>query len=367
MSGASGRAFRTMKKSITQVLAVLLMVVSSSRAVGQGMPPEIAPGAPERHVVVRGDTLWDIAARFLEKPWRWPEIWQLNREQIRNPHLIFPGDIVYLDLGSGQPRLRIGRPVTTVMAETDASALPEVRISPRVRSEPERAAIPTIDARTIEPFLTRPLIVDEAGLAKHPRIVATQDGRVYLSRGDLAYVRGVNDDSIRDWHVYRSAKPLLDPATRKPIAWEARYLGDLRLERAGDPAAFRVIGAIEEMGPGDRLMPAERTPAQSYAPRPPETEVTGRVVSVHRGIAQAGRHGVVAIDRGAADGLESGHVLAIAGQPRTVRDRESGERISLPGEAIGHLLLFRIFDHISYGLIMRSSRDVSVGDAISTP
>lgn len=354
-----------MKKFITQVLAVVLTVLSCAPAAGQGSLPEIAPGAPERHIVARGDTLWDIAARFLEKPWRWPEIWQLNREQIRNPHLIFPGDIVYLDRASGQPRLRIGRPVPTVVA--DAGAIPEVRISPRIRSEPERAAIPTIDARAIEPFLTRPLIVDEAGLARHPRIVATQDGRVYLSRGDLAYVRGVTDDSIRDWHVYRSAKPLLDPATRKPIAWEARYLGDLRLERAGDPAAFRVVGAVEEMGPGDRLMPAERTPAQSYAPRPPETEVTGRVVSVHRGIAQAGRHGVVAIDRGAAEGLEAGHVLAIAAQPRTVRDRESGERISLPGETIGHLLLFRIFDHISYGLIMRSTRDVTVGDAISTP
>lgn len=356
-----------MKKSITQVLVVVLMALSCAPAAGQRTPPEIAPDAPERHVVVKGDTLWDIAARFLEKPWRWPEVWQLNREQIRNPHLIFPGDIVYRDHGSGQPRLRIGRPVTTVAAETDASAIPEVRLSPRVRSEPERTAIPTIDARAIEPFLTRPLIVDETGLAKHPRIVATQDGRVYLSRGDLAYVRGVADDSVRDWHVYRSAKPLLDPATRKPIAWEARYLGDLRLERAGDPAAFRVIGAIEEMGPGDRLMPAERTRAQSYAPRPPETEIAGRVVSVNRGIAQAGRHGVVAIDRGAAEGLEAGHVLAIAAQPRTVRDRESGERISLPGETIGHLLLFRIFDHISYGLIMRASRDVTVGDAISTP
>ncbi|MEN9314750.1 MAG: hypothetical protein RIS35_1143 [Pseudomonadota bacterium] len=354
-----------MKKSITQVLVVLLMLLPIAPTTAQPAPPEIAPNAPDRHIVVPGDTLWDIAARFLQKPWRWPEVWQLNRDQIRNPHLIHPGDIIYLDRSAGEARLRLARPVPS--AEQTAEGEPEERRSPRVRVEPERIPIPTIEARSIEPFLTRPLIVDENGLARHPRIVATQDGRVYLSRGDLAYVRGITDDSIRDWHVYRSAKPLLDPATRKPIAWEARYLGDLRLERAGDPAVFRVIGAVEEMGPGDRLMPAQRTPAQSYAPRPPEAAVTGRIIAVHRGVTQAGRHGVVAIDRGAADGLSAGHVLAIGEQARTVKDRESGERVRLPGETIGHLLLFRIFEHISYGLIMRSARDVTVGDAISTP
>lgn len=356
-----------MKKFITQVLATAIAVLATAAA-AQTAPLEIAADAPERHVVVRGDTLWGIAGKFLQKPWRWPELWQLNREQIRDPHRIYPGDVVYLDDKGGTPRLRLGRPVESREAAQDAAAERDERAQPRVRVEPlERSAIPTIDARTIAPFLNRPLVVDERGLETHPRIVATQDGRVYLGRGDIAYVRGVQDDSIRDWHVYRAARPLLDPATRKPIAWEALFVGSARLERSGDPATFRVMGVTEEVGPGDRLMPAERTESDSYVPRPPEGSIAGRIVSVHRGVAQAGRDSVVALNIGARDGLAIGHVLAIAEQPRTVRDRVAREDIRLPGETIGHLLVFRVFDKIAYGLIMKSSRDVAVGDDVTNP
>lgn len=362
-----------MKKSITQVFAatLALWLALQAPAVAADAAPELAPDAPQRHVVVRGDTLWSIAERFLKEPWRWPELWRLNREQIANPHLIHPGDVVYLDESSGAPRLRLGRQVTATGVDAPGAAVAEAerveRAVPRIRVEAERQPIPTIDPRVIEPFLNRPLIVDEGGLARHPRVVATQDGRVHLGRGDLAYVRGVNDESVRDWHVYRSARPLLDPQTRKPIAWEARYVGDVRLERAGDPGTFRVLRAVEEIGVGDRLMPAERTETPRYAPRPPQAAVSARVVSVYRGLRQAGRDGVVAISAGSADGLEPGHVLTIGERQRVVRDREAGEQIELPGQTIGHLLVFRIFDHISYGLIMRSSRDVSVGDLVGKP
>lgn len=369
-----------MKKSITQVLAsaLVLWLAGQGCARAQGAQPEATPDAPQRHVVVAGDTLWGIAARFLKEPWRWPEVWQLNREQIANPHLIYPGDIVYLDDTAETPRLRLARPVRSghTADRGDRGAGADVppqsaerteRASPRVRIEPERRPIPTIDARAIEPFLNRPLIVDEGGLARHPRIVATQDGRVYLGRGDLAYVRGLTDDSVRDWHVYRRAEPLRDPRTRKTIAWEARYVGDMRLERGGDPAVFRVLGVAEEIGPGDRLMPAQRTATPDYAPRPPRANISTRVISVYRGLAQAGRDGVVAIQAGSADGLEAGDVLAISEHPRVVRDREAGGQVSLPGQTIGHLLVFRLFEHISYGLIVRASRDVSVGDLVANP
>ena len=368
-----------MKKSITQVLASALVcwLGMAGPVAAQGTPAEAAPDAPQRHVVVPGDTLWSIAARFLKEPWRWPELWQLNREQIRNPHLIYPGDIVYLDDSAPAPRLRLARPVPDAGggerqgegAPARVAQAPErtERASPRVRSEPERQPIPTIDARAIEPFLNRPLIVDENGLAKHPRIVATQDGRVYLGRGDIAYVRGLTDESVRDWHVYRRAVPLRDPQTGKTLAWEARYVGDMRLERAGDPAVFRVLGVAEEIGPGDRLMPAQRAVTPTFAPRPPQSQVSARVISVYRGLAQAGRDGIVAINAGSAEGLEAGDVLAISERARTVRDRDAGGQVSLPGQTIGHLLVFRLFDHISYGLIMRSSRDVSVGDLVANP
>lgn len=337
-------------------------------------PLEISRDAPDKHVVVRGDTLWGISGKFLEKPWRWPEIWELNREQIRNPHLIYPGDIVYLDTSGPTPRLRLGKavdsPTTRVAAAPEAASNdPSERSQPRVRSQPlEAAAIPMVRASDIEPFLNRPLIVDEKGLDDHPRIVGAQEGRVYLGRGDIAYVRGLKDQQqATDWYIYRSAKPLLDPDTRKPIAYEAIFLGAARLEKRGDPATFRVVGANEEIGEGDRLVPAERARPLNYVPRAPEGKMTGRIVSVYRGVSQAGRNSVVAMNLGTQQGLAVGNVLAIKERSRSIKDRETKEGISLPGESIGHLLVFRVFDKIAYGLIVDAHKAVTVGDDIVNP
>ena len=331
-------------------------------------PIEIAKDAPDRYTVVRGDTLWDISGRFLQKPWRWPEVWQLNKEQITNPHLIYPGDIVYLDQSSGGPRLRLGK---SVGSAGSSSGERRDAMSPMTRSGPiDRSPIPTISAAAIDAFLNRPLIVDEQGLRNHPRIIGTQEGRVYLGRGDLAYIRGVADKPIQsDWHIYRQAKPLLDPDTRLPIAWEALYVGTGRLERGGDPATMRITGTSEEVGEGDRLMPAERGRIVNYAPRAPEAPVSGRIVSVYRGVAQAGRNSVVALNVGKNQGVDVGHVLAIRQTGAVVLDREAPKRelIKLPDESTGYLLVFRVFDKIAYGLIMDSSRAVSVGDGVVNP
>jgi len=364
-------------KNLTMhVLAAAFSAFAVSFASAQGAPLEIAKDAPDKYVVAKGDTLWDISGRFLQQPWRWNELWQMNREQIRNPHLIYPGDIVYLDSSGGTPRLRLARAVGGAKDDTPApraaangaAAESGERVLPVVRTEPLPAgAIPTIDARVIEPFLNRPVVAAEAQLAAHPRIVATQDGRVYLGRGDIAFVRGIQDDSVKEWHVYRAAKPLLDPQTRKPIAWEATSVGLARLEKSGDPATVRVLSASEEIGPGDRLMPVERSSVASYVPRAPEGAVSGRIVSVHRGVAQAGRDSVVALNVGASKGVEVGNVLQISEQGRVVRDRDTREFVTLPGQPVGHLLVFRVFDNIAYGLIMRSSRDIAVGDSVANP
>jgi len=357
-----------MKKFSTQVLGFALAMFAGAAIASQ--PLELAPNAPDKYVVVKGDTLWDISGKFLSKPWRWPEIWQLNREQIANPHLIYPGDIIYLDRSGASPRLRLGKLVATGGSAADGgqAGLPSERATPRVRTEPlPKEPVPTIDAAAIEPFLSRPLIVNEGQLLTNPRIVATQDGRVYLGRGDIAYVRGIEGAPGSDWHVYRRAHPLLDPDTRKPIAWEAEFVGTARLERGGDPATVRVTGNTEEIGPGDRLLPSERSLTISYAPHPPEGNVQGRIVSVYRGVAQAGRNNVVALNVGKANGIEVGNVLAIKERTRVVQDRETREMIQLPGEPIGHLLVFRVFDKIAYGLIMGSSRDITVGDDVANP
>jgi hypothetical protein len=354
------------KKSITWVLGCAAwLVAGAALAQARTAPLDLLPDAPDKHVVVRGDTLWDISAKFLQSPWRWPDLWQLNREQIANPHLIYPGDVVWLDRSGDQPRLRLGRPVASAGS---ANGLPLARVEPMVRSSPlERDAIPTLNLSAIQIYLSRPLIVDENGLKTHPRIVATQDGRVFLSRGDLAYVRGLTASDTKVWHVYRPARPLLDPTTRLPIAWETTYIGAAELVRPGDPATIRLQATTEEIGAGDRLMPAERASAPTVSPRPPSAQVEGRIVSVHRGIDQVGKYNVVAVSLGKDQGLEVGHVLAVQSTGRTIVDRETREPITLPNEPIGQLLVFRVFDRIAYGLVVAASHPISIGATVTNP
>jgi hypothetical protein len=355
-----------LKKSITWVLGCAAWLLAGAAAAqGGGGPLELAPDAPDKYVVVRGDTLWDISGRFLKSPWRWPEIWQMNREQIANPHLIYPGDIVYLDRSGPQPRLRLGRAVDSASAGGERTG----RVEPMVRATPlPRDSVPTVNPAAIEVFLNRPLVVDEAGLKNHPRIVATQDGRVYLSRGDLAYARGLVDPSVTTWHVYRPARPLLDPATRLPLGWEAMYIGSAQVVRQGDPATLRIIENNEEIGVGDRLMPAPPPEAvPRLAPRAPSAPVSARIVSVYRGVDQVGRLNVVALSAGSEQGLEVGHVLSVQRTGAAILDPETKEPLRLPNEPIGQLLVFRVFDRIAYGLVVSASQPIAVGATVTPP
>ncbi len=254
--GSSPRYFKdapvSLKKFSTRGMTALaagaaliaLAGPSGSALAQQATPPiELAPDAPDKHLVVKGDTLWDISATFLKAPWRWPEVWQLNREQIANPHLIYPGDIVYLDRSGASPRLRLGRSFNSGGSGAGGDT---ARLEPVVRAEQlDKDAISTISSNAIEAFINRPLVVDEKGLAESPRIIATQEGRVYLGQGDRAYVRGIKEDSVTEWQVYRPAKPLLDPDTRKPLAYEALYLGSAQVVRKGDPATIRILANAE--------------------------------------------------------------------------------------------------------------------------
>jgi hypothetical protein len=327
-------------------------------------PLELAKDAPDRYVVVRGDTLWDISGKFLQKPWRWPEIWQLNREQIRDPHWIYPGNIVYLDMSSGQPRLRLGQS----MSESGGGAAGTVKLQPTARADSLRdTAIPTISSSVIAAFINRPLIVTAEQLKTNPRILATQDGRVNVGPGDIAYVRGIQGDAVTDWHIYREARAILDPDTRKPIAYEALFVGSARLERAGETATLRITGTSEEVGVGDRLIPAELGRPFNYAPHAPDQDVNGRIVSIYRGVSQVGRNSVVAVNLGTKTGLEVGNVLAIKQRGREVLDPETKKKVRLPDEPTGYLLIFRVFDSISYGLVTAASDAVSLGDMVANP
>jgi len=320
------------------------------------------PNAPDQHVVVKGDTLWDISGKFLQHPWCWPQVWGMNREEIRNPHWIYPGQIVYFDRAAG--RLRLGRPTNSGSAN--------VRLSPQVRiTGLDNEAIQSIPPGVIEPFLSQPLIIEENEFKDAPRIVATQEGHVFLGTGDRAYVRG-DLGGAKDFQAFRPGKPLKDPVTAQIIGYEAVYLGELKLVRTGktpnEADSFTVTTSKEEMGVGDRLLPLPIKPILNYMPHPPVQQIDARIVSVYGGVNQAGQNQVVSINRGSADGLDIGSVLELSRLGATIKDTTDEKKpVKLPDEKYGQLFVFRIFKNISYGLVMQVRNPVQIGDIASSP
>jgi hypothetical protein len=341
---------------------------------------------------VPGDTLWGISQRYTDSPWRWPELWNLNREQIRNPHLIYPGYVIVLDRERGQ--LTIGgvdrAPVPTTPGTDPAPTTPTppgttppgttapgtVKLAPRVRAESlAKQEIPSIPPSVIEPFLTRPLVIEADGLDKGPTIIATQSDRVLLSTGNAAYVRGIGKSKDDVWYIYRKGNPLVDPDTNQTLAYEAVYLGTAQLTRPGEPATVTLTDTVVEVGAGDKLVAAGRPQPVNYAPRAPSSQIKGRVIAIYGGVGKVGEAGpqqVISINRGKADGVEVGHVLALYNLGGTVRDTSKKQdhpdaRIKLPDERAGLAFVFRVFDRVSYALIMQITRPVAPLDVVQTP
>ncbi len=343
-----------------RIISALLLTLSTACALAQQAKPIVlADNAPDRHVVVRGDTLWDISAKFLKEPYRWPEIWRMNKDQIKNPHWIYPGQVVILDRSGAEPRLRLGQSVGQ-----------NVKLDPKIYVDQENQAIPSIPQQVIEPFLSRPLIVDEEGLKNAPKIIAIEEGRVYLGPGGRGYVSGMTGDA-KLWQVYRKAKPVLDPATQEVLGYEAVYLGTAKLTAKGEPATIEILSAKEEIGLTDRLAPTGRPEIVSYVPHAPTQPINGQIAAIYGGVNQAGRNSIVTLNRGTRDGLEVGHVLALYRNGGEVTYREDeGDRkteYKLPAERYGLLFVFRTFDRISYGLVMSVTRPVVVSDFVRTP
>lgn len=380
-----------MKKAIIS----LILLATSAWAVFAADAPAIKEGAPDRYVIQRGDTLWGIAGRYLKEPWRWPELWKMNQEQLKNPHLLFPGDTLMLESGGGEARLHLV-PVDTV------------RLEPRVRPQPsERAALPSIPPSVIEPFLSRPLVVSATELDGAPRIVATHEARVTVGAGDRAFARGITREQGDLWQIFRRGGALIDPETRELLGYEATYLGDAQVIRHGEVTELGIIRSSQEIYRDDRLLPLRhQPPVFAYTPQPPLKPVKGRIISAYGSVQQSGPLSIVALSRGSRDGLQVGSVLAIERSqtdarysqrteplfgrsgitgrdtPRTYyaetlppRDQllSRGEAVTrrdiaaLPDDRYGLLMVFRTFDRTAFALVMEASRPVAVSDIVTNP
>ncbi len=377
-----------MQKLIISLICCLLPVLSCAETLA------IRDDAPDRYVVVKGDTLWDISAKFFKDPWRWPQIWGLNKEAVKNPHWIYPGDVIVLDRAAAtlkvvptapvspekgaQPVQPAQIPAPTVAAqgqrevpdfERISRPAGSVRLRPRVRAGVgEHEAIPTIPFNDIKPFLDQTLVIDEGELDTAPVIVAGFEDRKLLSNNDIAYVKNLPSDKGLEWQIYRPGAALIDPISEKVLGYEAKYLGTARVEKFDDLSTLRISTALEEIYPGDRLVQVADEFPENFIPRAPDSELSARVMKIVDGITMAGKQAVVIINQGRHDGIQNGHVLAlyrkgekISGGPFDSKDME------LPNLRYGLLFVFRTFENVSYGLVMQTHMPVELLDVAQTP
>lgn len=340
-----------------QIITLLAMACSSLIVCADEI--ELQAQHPQRHLVVKGDTLWDISAKFLKSPWQWPQVWQMNRDHIKNPHKIYPGDVVQLEIRNGQPVLRLVR--DEVLLEPTVIATP---IAPE--------AIPTIQPNIIQPFLNKPMLVTKEALSSAPRIVAAQEDRQILSPGTRIYVKNLPQSSRQLWAIYREGETVKDPKSGEVLGIEALYLGEARLVSQGQPAVMDITRANEEIAVKDKLVAIDDSLTQSFIPHAPERKIDGQIAKIASGVAETGAGRVVLINRGADDGLENGHVLSVLRPGLTIKDPEAidpkhAELIQLPAETLGLMMVFKTFPKVAYGLIMRSSRSVQMNDLVQTP
>ncbi len=410
-----------MKKKIGSLaLAVLLFpLVAAAETV------EIKPDHPDRYVVQRGDTLWDISSQFLNEPWLWPEIWEVN-PQIENPHLIFPGDEVFLRWVDGKPVISVQRGAPKPAGEDDGSGVVRrrlpggtIKLSPRVRVSEIEEAIPTIPIDIIQQFLKRPRLVTERQIDASPYVVSVGREALIGKPGKKIYARGIDGEAVPRYAVYRKGQRYEDPdRNNELLGYEAIHIADAVLDRSGDPATLTVTSAQRELLGGDRLLPLEEEEVHtSFMPRAPEREVEGQIISVVDGVSQIGQYQVVVLNLGREAGMEAGHVMAVLQRGDVIEDpylkptqkakrgkgaqieldpaKQGGlvgvleafdaivvditdlvmapfkivgkEEVKLPDERAGIIMVFRTFERLSYALVMEATRPIHVHDMVRNP
>ena len=321
----------------------------------------INPSHPDRYTVVKGDTLWDISGKFLQHPWQWPELWR-NNPQIKNPHWIYPGDILYFSYVNGEPQLSFA---------PGADSGLEPNLTPHIRESDIKEAIPMIPSDAIAQFLSSPKVMSAEEIADTPYVLAIADEHLVAGAGDRIYVRSIEHPEGLAYTVFREGKPYISPETNEILGYEAQYIADTVIEAPGDPATLRVMKSDGEVRRGDRLMvSSEGELALNYFPRPPEQVLVGSILRVMGGVTQIGQHDIVVIDKGTADGLEVGHTLDVYKKGKIVVDKhqsDAPEQVKLPDELAGEILIFRPFERVSYALVMKATGPIHVLDRVQTP
>jgi hypothetical protein len=345
-------------RKIISLICLLLPVLACADQL------QIRPDAPNRYVVVKGDTLWDISEKFYEDPWKWPNIWGLNKDTIKDPHWIYPGDVVFLDRSSGTLRINEMLMSGVPQALRDESGV--VRLSPRVREDiSSHDAIPSIPVAAIAPFLSRPLVIDKDALKGAPALIGAREGRVILGEGDTCFARGLTSEMGDKWQIYRPGKNFIDPDSGELLGIEAVYLGNAEVIHFGNISTMSITHSLQETHEGDRLVVPSIETATNYLPRAPENKISARVISVYGGVTQAGQNTAITLSKGARDGVEIGHVLALYHKGEVVKSE--GESYTLPDERYGLAFVFRVFDKVSYALVMQTKLPVQLLDRAQNP
>jgi LysM repeat protein len=325
----------------------------------------LAPNAPDSYVVKRGDTLWGIAKVFLRDPWYWPEIWQVN-PQVRNPHLIYPGDTLRLVFINGRPQILLQRG-------------DEARVEPRVRSEPLETAITTIPYATVAAFMSKPSVLDQNEIKNAPYVLATRDLHVVMSEGNTLYARGFTGpvESGDHYNVVRVGEKLIDPDDKRLLGYNGIFTGAAHVTKSGETVSLIMTESALETRAGDKLIPGGVDVPLDFIPSPPRVKTNGRIIAVSDGVQVIGQYYVVVVNRGARDGLVPGNVLAVYDTGPIVRDNEKkgffstdelfAKKVRLPSERTGTFMVFKTFDNISYGLIMEATDLIQIGDKIQSP
>ena len=325
----------------------------------------LQPTAPQQYTVVKGDTLWDISSKFLKQPWFWPEIWHVN-PQVRNPHLIYPGDVITLFYIGGKPYIQVSGGPRIAVPGTQ-------RLTPKIRTEALSSEDKQLPIQAIHQFMIRPRIVSKDEFAKAPYIVGSQDKRLIYGSGDLVYVRSLENASPGDrYSVYRKGSLLRDPVTGEILGLEAILLGDGEVIKSGSPTTVRLSALEREVLTGDRILPYEDSAKDwMFIPHRPSSAMNGTVISLFDAISQIGQYQIAVVNLGERDGIETGHVLAVSEGGREVRDpyvkRGGKKTVTLPDERSGMIMVFRVFDKLSYALIVDTTRPIRVGNTVSQP